>query len=88
MKNPIHYASLSKYTKSFHCTRFLTLYSLNLPNWDFFLNLFQEVQLLESGDKKVDPRLYSHYNEMAINFLDIHTRETMQYNFMKHIKRV
>lgn len=45
----------------------MTLYSLNLVEWDFFLTMFNEVQLLEiQQDKKIDPRQYHHAVECKI----------------------
>ncbi|KAM3136330.1 hypothetical protein pb186bvf_011629 [Paramecium bursaria] len=89
MKNPVHYASLSKYTKCLQTSKFLLLYRLQLPEWDFFLSLFQEVQLLDfSSDKKVDPRQYVHLNDQCQNFLEKHIQEQMVYNFYKSIKEL
>ncbi|CAD8044189.1 unnamed protein product [Paramecium primaurelia] len=88
-RNPIHYASLSKYTKCIQCTKYLTLYGLKIQGWEFFYDMFMEVQLLESSsDKKIDPRQYMHYNELASNFIEKYFLEQQQYNFMKKIKGI
>jgi hypothetical protein len=58
-RNSTHYSSLSKYTKSLKTTKFQLLYSLKLEGWDYFLGMFNEVQLLEvQRDTKIDPRQY------------------------------
>lgn len=89
MKNPVHYASLSQYTKSLQCTKFLLLYTLSIPGWDFFYDMFMEVQLLEqSSEKKEDPRQYMHFNELARNFLEDFHVDKATYAFLNQVKKI
>lgn len=88
-RNPIHYSALSKYTKSLKTSKFLVLYSTKLEGWDFFLTMFNEVQLLElQKDKKIDPRQYHPAMSITQNFLEKHVEQKQVYKFMKEIKRL
>lgn len=60
LRNPIHYAAMSKYTKSFKTIEALLKIDIDgVEGYDQFLSLFFELQLLETADeRKFDPRKY------------------------------
>jgi hypothetical protein len=60
-RNPIHYGAMSKYTKCFKTIEALLNIDMeeDPENYDEFLKLFFELQLLEtSEERKFDPRKY------------------------------
>ncbi|CAD8138750.1 unnamed protein product [Paramecium pentaurelia] len=68
-RNPIHYGSLSKYTKCFQYIKSLAKFDFKFQGWDLFNNIIMEVQLLiQTGYKNINPRQYKHYHEC--NFLN------------------
>ena len=61
MRNPIHYAAMSKFTKCFKCIEALLNIDIDkVEGYDQFLHLYFELQLLETSDeRKFDPRKYN-----------------------------
>ncbi len=59
-RNPIHYAAMSKFTKCFKCIEALLNIDIDkVEGYDSFLQLFFELQLLETQEeRKFDPRKY------------------------------
>ncbi|CAD8136125.1 unnamed protein product [Paramecium octaurelia] len=88
-RNPIHYGSLSKYTKCFQCIKQLTQFNFKSEGWELFYDIFMEVQLLiQIADKKIDPRQYRNYRDFTCNFLNQQLLEQKQTNFLNNIKKL
>ncbi|CAD8132274.1 unnamed protein product [Paramecium pentaurelia] len=88
-RNPIHYGSLSKYTKCFQCIKQLAQFDFESQGWDLFYDIFMEIQLLvQTSDNKIDPRQYKNYREMICNFLNQQLLQQKQTNFMSNIKKL
>jgi hypothetical protein len=60
--NPIHYAAMSKFTKSFKCIEALLNVDIDMvEGYDQFLSYFSSLQMVEtSDDRKFDPRKYKN----------------------------
>eukprot|EP00825_Cyclidium_porcatum_P019598 TRINITY_DN2230_c0_g1_i3.p1 TRINITY_DN2230_c0_g1~~TRINITY_DN2230_c0_g1_i3.p1 ORF type:complete len:744 (-),score=143.38 TRINITY_DN2230_c0_g1_i3:71-2302(-) len=69
-RNPLHYAALDKYTKSILTIKYLLNYELQMTNIDKFVQLYNEVQLLETNkEKRQDPRQYLDAFKYCEHFL-------------------
>ncbi|EAS06627.2 ankyrin domain protein (macronuclear) [Tetrahymena thermophila SB210] len=88
-RNPIHYASLNKFTKCHKSARYLIEYGLELTGYQPFEDLFNEVSLLELNKEiRIDPRQYLPSLDMVKNFLLPQEYKELEKNFKHQLKNL
>ena len=89
-KNPIHYAAQSAYTRCSNVASILLdLHIHRIQEWETFLDLFDELQVLEiKEERKADPRRYAHVVEEVELLLDPIAYENILKNFINKVNEL